>query len=50
MIPDRGGPAASLGDPDSDEYDAVWSMDGGKIAFASTAEKTRKPETITTIG
>ncbi|HEX4794597.1 MAG TPA: PEGA domain-containing protein [Humisphaera sp.] len=39
MMPDRGGPAASLGDPDSDEYDAVWSMDGGKIAFASNRGK-----------
>lgn len=39
IMPDRGGPASSLSDPESDEYDAVWSMDGGKIAFASNRGK-----------
>ena len=38
-MPDRGGPAATLGDPSADEYDAVWSKDGRRIAFASNRAK-----------
>jgi Tol biopolymer transport system component len=35
-VSDKGGVPENLTDsPDSDQYDAVWSKDGGRIAFVS---------------
>jgi len=39
IIPDRGGPPTSIGDVDADEFDPVWSKDGGKIAYVSNRGK-----------
>jgi hypothetical protein len=36
LVPDRGGQAENLTNtPDIDEFDAVWSWDGSRIAFAA---------------
>lgn len=34
-MPDRGGVPVTLSSPDADEYDAVWSQDGTRIAYVS---------------
>jgi Tol biopolymer transport system component len=34
-MPDRGGVPVTLSSPDADEFDAVWSQDGTKIAYVS---------------
>jgi Tol biopolymer transport system component len=34
-MPDRGGVPVTLSSPDADEFDAVWSQDGTRIAYVS---------------
>lgn len=34
-MPDRGGVPVTLSSPDADEFDAVWSLDGTRIAYVS---------------
>jgi hypothetical protein len=34
-MPDRGGVPVTLSSPDTDEFDAVWSQDGTRIAYVS---------------
>ncbi len=34
-MPDRGGVPVTLSSPDADEFDAVWSQDGERIAYVS---------------